>query len=460
MREKKLFKSIILILAILIILGLLKYFIQNSSAWLTYSKKIDNYASSNTTQIFNDIELSNDNQYIIGLYFNNIKYVNDNHMSFKTDGNYTIEYYANDKLIRKTIYNKNYRQIGFSYSKARDFRLGLDKVNVPQDIQAKNITIKLITHQPFSFLKELYKNGEEVKFYIIKRPKEIVQELQAINENYKKEKEKRPKTYLKIPFIANDHNKTHIPLLEALISKDYEKVKQLIEEDNGLDVNITLGHVKADLIIHRKPTLRTPLLYSAYFNDVKTLKYLIEKGSNLNHKDFQNQNALGYAIQNNSVEAAKLLLDAGAKLSDVDYVITKKSGTTSPLIAAVANNSYEMTKLLLEHGAKHKFPSEKIAHYKYDVYHYLYYIDDYKRILDLLLKYDIQSLGDSKPEEKDLRRVYDGCTKGIYSECGPIDRDFKWEDMDIYVYFESYYLDRKLQEELKKRLEKQNTKEK
>ena len=446
MDNKNIFSKLILLLVTLLILGILKYWIQYSAPQLVYSEKIDNYTSSNTVNTFTNINLSNDNQFVVGLYFNNSKYIKKNQMSFKTDGNYTIEYYVDNKLVRKTLYNKYYYQIGFSSSQGKYHRLPMDKINIPQDINSTTITIKLITHKPFSFLQTLYKKGEEVDFFVIKRSKKVVQDIEKMQQSYKQYLQNSPKTYFKIPFTANDKEPKKISLLKALIAKDFKKVKQIIEEDNGLDVNTTLEYVKTDLIRYRKPKKRIPLLYAAYFNDIKTLKYLIKKGSNLYHKDYQDQNALGYAIQNGSLEAAKLLLDAGVKVSDVSYVITKKGDTTSPLIAAVANNSYEMTKLLLEHGAKNESPSEKIASYKYGVYHYLGEVEDHKRILRLLLKYDIQSLkgrhSSGKATEKDLRRVYDGCTKGTAATCGPITRDFKWEDMDIYIYYEIKYLDR------------------
>lgn len=458
-KTKQFFKKVLLLMSLLFVAGLLKYWAQYSAPWMEYQEEVLNYNTPNTTYVFENISLSSNEVYRIGFYFNNSDYIRKHAMQLKIlDANYTVEYYEESKLVRTTKYNKNYRTLGFDAKQIDYHRMTFDEFKVPQDISGKNLTIKLIVDKPLDFLKVLEKNNEKVDFYIYKMPKDIVQ---IFEESEQRAKEgKYPMSYTDIPLSVNDHNASHIPFMKALIAKDLTTIQQIIEADNGIDVNSTLGHVKADMIRERKPQYRTPLIYAAYQNDVATLKYLIKKGADLNHKDYQRQNALGYAIQNGHVEAAQVLLDAGAKLEDVDYALIKKpiKQATSPLIAAVGNNDYEMTKFLLEHGAKHRLPSDDISHLGSDVYSYLYQIDDYKKILQLLLDYNVSSIGGSKPDADQLQKTYKHCEiykgrivpKGM-DLCIPIvDRNISIDEMDIYIYYEMKYMSRKFQENLKK----------
>lgn len=449
-KTKQFFKKVLLLMSLLFVAGLLKYWAQYSAPWMEYQQEVQDYTTPNTTYVFENISLSSNEVYRTGFYFNDSDYVRTHAMKLQIlDANYTIEYYESGKLIRTIPYNKNYRRLGFSFSQGHYQRTAFDEFKVPQDISGKNLTIKLIVDKPLDFLKVLKKNNEKVDFYIYKMPKDIVQIFEESEQRAKENK--YPKSYTDIPLSVNDHNASHIPFMKALIAKDLTTIQQIIEADNGIDVNSTLGHVKADMIHERKAQYRTPLIYAAYQNDVATLKYLIQKGADLNHKDYQRQNALGYAIQNGHVEVAQVLLDAGAKLGDVDYALIKKpiKQATSPLIAAVGNNDYEMTKFLLEHGVKNQFPSTDIQHSTFDVYFYLYQIDDYKKILQLLLDYNVSSIGGSKPDEKQLQKTYFGCTEGttVRDICTPItDNNLSKEQMDIFVYYEIHYLQRKFEE--------------
>lgn len=443
------FKKLLLLIALLFIAGFLKYWAQYSAPWMEYQEEVKDYTRSNVTQVFENINLSNNEVYQVGFYFNNSDYVRKHWTQLSLDGNYTLEYYEDGKLLRTLQFNKNYATLGFSSSQSHFHRAPFDQIKVPQDMTGKKLTIKLTVHQPLGFLKMLKQNNEKVYFFIYRVPREDVQTF----ERWKREEkdETLPRSYFATPFEVYDLNSSHIPLLNALLAKDFKTIKQIIEEDNGIDVNTSLGNIETDIIVARKPQNRTALMYAASMNDVKTLKYLIKKGADLNRKDYQRQNALGYAIQNDHVEAAEMLLNAGAKLEDVDYVTIKGTQqVSSPLIAAVGSNSYKMTKFLLEHGARHIYPSDTITHDVPDAYSYLNRIDDYKRILKLLIDYNVSSIcKGSKPDDKQLHETYYGCTIGGLSSdiCAPItDRNLSEEQMDIFVEYEIRYIGRKFQE--------------
>lgn len=447
-KTKQFFKKILFLIGLLFVAGLLKYWAQYSAPWMEYQEEVKDYTRSNVTQVFENINLSNNEVYNVGLYFNNSDYVKQHWGKLGLDGNYTLEYYENGKLLRTFQFNKNYATLGFSSSQSRFHRAPFDQIKVPQDMTGKKLTIKLTTYQPLSFLKMLKQNNEKVHFFIYRVPREDVRTF----ERWEKEEKDGtfPKSYFATPFGVYDLNSSHILLLNALLAKDLKTIKQIIEEDNGIDVNTLLGNIEDDIIAARKPQNRTALMYAASINDVETLEYLIKKGADLKRKDYQHQNALGYAIQNDHVEAAKILLNAGAKLEDVDYVTIKGTQqVSSPLIAAVGSNSYKMTKFLLEHGAQHIYPSDAIAHDVPDAYSYLNYIDDYKRILKLLLDYNVSSIGGFKPDAKQLHETYYGCTIGHLSSdiCTPItDNNLSEDQMDIFVEYEIRYIGRKFQE--------------
>src|SRR3569623_489155 len=88
------------------------------------------------------------------------------------------------------------------------------------------------------------------------------------------------------------------------------------------------------------------------------LDFLLQSGVGSDHANDYGKTPLMYAVQRNQIEAAKLLIKAGA---DVNAVTTKPSDTcyytletfnVTPLHYAVRNASAEMIKLLLNSGAQ------------------------------------------------------------------------------------------------------------
>ncbi len=121
--------------------------------------------------------------------------------------------------------------------------------------------------------------------------------------------------------------------------------------------------------------------------DVEIVRMLLYAGANVTHTDFLNQNALFFACENESVEIAKLLIDAGSNLNarEDDYAysilhscLSDKCGHeivkllveaganvnvtdwwkgSSPLLEAASYASMETVKLLICHGANIAFVS-------------------------------------------------------------------------------------------------------
>ncbi|MDR0747937.1 MAG: ankyrin repeat domain-containing protein [Helicobacteraceae bacterium] len=60
---------------------------------------------------------------------------------------------------------------------------------------------------------------------------------------------------------------------------------------------------------------RTPLHYATHFNDAKTAKYLISLNASLNPIDLKEFTPLYYAIESNSLDIVKMLVENGADIS-------------------------------------------------------------------------------------------------------------------------------------------------
>ena len=86
--------------------------------------------------------------------------------------------------------------------------------------------------------------------------------------------------------------KTNTPLCNAIAKGDIETVKKFIEY--GADVNQTQNGM-------------TPLMTAARYNRVDILKYLLEKGAEIDAKDERGNNALKYATLSNAKEAEAFL---------------------------------------------------------------------------------------------------------------------------------------------------------
>ena len=83
-----------------------------------------------------------------------------------------------------------------------------------------------------------------------------------------------------------------------------------------------------------------------------TLNFLVEKGADINLKDNYKNTPLLHAVSNGKRKMAVLLLDHGARVSDIN-----KEGLTALYMAVYRGNS-EIAELLLDQGAKIHFQDE------------------------------------------------------------------------------------------------------
>jgi ankyrin repeat protein len=132
------------------------------------------------------------------------------------------------------------------------------------------------------------------------------------------------------------------PLLAAAARDgSYEVVKMLVEK--GADI-----HAKDGLegFLWMGGGGGTPLIEAAKTRDIRTVRYLLDKGAAVNARDHVGANALLQAAARGSVDIARLLMERGA-----DVNVKASAWEMTPLITAVQRESAEMVELMLSHGA-------------------------------------------------------------------------------------------------------------
>ena len=106
-----------------------------------------------------------------------------------------------------------------------------------------------------------------------------------------------------------DENETQKALRHLLEARQTDKVLEFLKDNNLL----------ADTKLQANTT---PLMYSAFYNDENTTKELIKLGANIRAKDNYKLSPMAYAIENNSIETVKILLENGVKFDEVKKVQT------------------------------------------------------------------------------------------------------------------------------------------
>jgi len=355
----------------------------------------------------------------------------------KDRGEYIFEYYVDGELLEKkrvnsnTIKSKNFFKM---YSSQSNYsRLPLDVIQLPFKGRYREFDLKITVLKPESTLL-FYK--KMVYLYCGKQDKFISKVMKEENEYNTRTK------LIRTPIDANQSNIIFQPLHNALRAKDFMEVKRIIELDNNITAN-------TEMLIGR-----TPVHYAAFYNDIKTLQYLIKNNADLCKEDFRKETPLSYAISHLSVDTTKLLLDSGITNDKVENIsryfefrnypfdiednetfklkiINESSRLYPPLYYAVATGSYEMVQLLLKYNFTNTRP--KYNHYG-SIYDRVGYIPNYEEMLSILLKHNIQG---KEEKTKNLTQFYNQCCDEEQKKwCESLSQRWDTNDLNLSFYYE------------------------
>lgn len=107
-------------------------------------------------------------------------------------------------------------------------------------------------------------------------------------------------------------------LIKAATTKDFDKLKQLLQE--GVDVNAQDSQGRTALMMSLVPNFRNNNVFSllntsAENNDEKITQLLIENGADVNIQNNRGDTALIFAIELSNKNAVKLLIEKGANVN-------------------------------------------------------------------------------------------------------------------------------------------------
>lgn len=166
----------------------------------------------------------------------------------------------------------------------------------------------------------------------------------------------------------NECDSPELQFYKAIITENSDKVQELI--NFGFDVrkkynNIPMviyavgtGNEEIVLIIlnsggdinsYTKGHTETPLTYAINIPDVEMVRFLIDKGANVNYSDNNGMTPLMFAIKLGNLELVSILINAGADINDEDNF------NQNIVMYAAQESQYEILKILLNKGANGNF---------------------------------------------------------------------------------------------------------
>jgi ankyrin repeat protein len=197
---------------------------------------------------------------------------------------------AKKELEKKVIDNNSRLQHGFNPGRitSKTSNVVLDLFKVPLK-GFRNIKVLINVKQ----LNPLFKNKKAYLYFRKYAQTCDIKHLDMIDKKY---------TY---PINKRETNTTLIPLYKALMTKNTQKVKTI------LDKNVTLCN--SNFVGNR-----TAFHYSAFLNDIDTLTYLVKRctSKRLDKPDILSKTPLHYAIENNATKVLDFLFEHGGKCPD------------------------------------------------------------------------------------------------------------------------------------------------
>lgn len=135
---------------------------------------------------------------------------------------------------------------------------------------------------------------------------------------------------IKVPEISEEAQiQLDNKLFKAILDDDLKAVQQSLKE--GANINIRIA---------------PPIVLAAGKGHTEIVKFLLEKGANINAKALGEITALMYASMNGDPKTVKFLLDHGADVN----AASNFSRNTALIVASLFGHT-EIAKILLDHGA-------------------------------------------------------------------------------------------------------------
>ena len=158
----------------------------------------------------------------------------------------------------------------------------------------------------------------------VKKPHES-----SLSSAVRKESVDSVKTLVYVGVETNHKTTTGQTPLTIAAKKGNVEIVELLVEVGGANTNL------------RGPNGITPLMYASKYGYFDITQYLLNKGANEKALDVKGKSALLYAVENNQLDIAKLLVDMNPALLD----FPDDNGYT-PIIFAVKNGNLKFMEFL------------------------------------------------------------------------------------------------------------------
>src|SRR5579862_2540643 len=136
-------------------------------------------------------------------------------------------------------------------------------------------------------------------------------------------------------------------LFETLRMGDTKMAKAAIEAGGDVQSQSTKRYTDAARTAERY----TPLHLAAFTGNVDVARLLIEKGADLNARDFMKETPLHVAAQYGQMDVARLLIEKAAALGINEFLNAQDERDASPLHWAAARGHPDIAALLIGQGA-------------------------------------------------------------------------------------------------------------
>jgi ankyrin repeat protein len=128
------------------------------------------------------------------------------------------------------------------------------------------------------------------------------------------------------------------------------EIKSFIEKGENEEAINLINSAGVDIL---DGEARTPIIYAAFYNNIKIISWLIENEANINHQDRNGLSALHAASIYGHIDTIKILLENGANVNVIDSYGNNPLWTAThyACLNVATENNYKIVEILLENGS-------------------------------------------------------------------------------------------------------------